>query len=530
MTVSFTTSHGFSSWRKKMNLPENIKSQIKSAWTKIETPIQFILHHQNQERENFINFYETLSQLNSNISFSERESKGQLCLEIQKEYDPTGIVFQGIPLGHELSSFVLAPLVATHQAQMPDRTTIKRIKSLEGHIKLTSYISLSCENCPIVVQALNMMAAIHPDISHTMVDGALFPDEVNQLGILSVPSVQVNGRHFTTGRQDFSSLLSKLESQFSKPEQDFQLTHKEYEVVVVGSGPAGVSSAIYTARKGLKTAIVTENIGGLVRETKGIENLISTPFIEGPQLAENLKQHLNQYEVDIFENQRVENIELNDRKGLELKGGLKLHTKALIAATGAKWRELNVPGEKEYLGRGVAFCPHCDGPFYQGKVIAVIGGGNSGVEAALDLAGMCKKVTLFERGKSVKADRVLVDKLEANEKIEVITEAQTTEILGDGEKVVAMSYQNLRTGDSHEIALAGIFIQIGLTPNSNWIKDYVDTSPFGEIEINEKTSTSQDGIFAAGDVSTVPYKQIVVAMGEGAKAGLSAFEYCLRSE
>jgi len=515
-----------------MALNQNLKNQIREAWSRIDVAIDFVLIHNGTDSKlsAFREFFSEVAQLNDHISLQEQIVENEsIRLELKVAQGKVGIAFQGIPLGHELTSFVLAPLAAIGKAQMPDQTTQARVKALKGDLNIVSYVSLSCENCPIVVQAFNMMAALNEHIQHTMVDGSLYPDLMKDMGILSVPTVQLNGTTFVTGRQSMSELLEKLEATMGVEEASMLQETKHYDVVVVGGGPAGTSAAIYTARKGLKTAIVTENVGGLVRETKGIENLISTPYIEGPQLAHGLQKHLSQYPVDIYENQSVKGMAVGKQKALQLKGGLELQAKVVIAATGAKWKELNVAGEKEYLGRGVAFCPHCDGPFYKEKDIAVVGGGNSGIEAALDLAGICKKVTVLEFGAMIKADKVLVDKLSATPNISVITDAQTLEIVGDGKTVTRLVYLNRKNHQQESLELAGVFIQIGLVPNSTWIAGHVETTKYGEIVINEKTATSAAGIFAAGDVSTVPYKQIVIAMGEGAKAGLSAFEYLLKA-
>lgn len=517
-----------------MKIPANLHDQIRSAWARIDRRVNFRLVHDGQHPkvQAFEDFLESVVSLHSEMRWETSiEKDAMLHFEIHVDGEDMGIHFQGLPLGHELTSFVLAPLVAAGQAKMPDEHTQRRIKALKGPFDVVSYVSLTCENCPTVVQALNQIAAINPNLRHTMVEGSLFPELVEQQGILSVPTVTVNGETFSTGRQEMSGLLDKLEEQFQVEDDEpsaTEIIHKKVDVVVVGGGPAGISAAIYTARKGLKTMVVSENIGGLVKETKGIENLISTKYIEGPELAQSLRDHMEAYPIEVMENQRVSSVEVvNGMKHLSLRGGVSVEAPALIAATGARWRELDVAGEKEYLGRGVAFCPHCDGPFYKNKDIVVVGGGNSGVEAALDLAGICRKVTLLERGERVKADKVLADKLFARSNVEVITMAETVEIVGDGQKVKALKYRNKQNQEVHELALSGVFIQIGLVPNSSWIASQVETTAHGEVSINERCETNVEGIYAAGDVSTVPYKQIVVAMGEGAKAGLKAAEHLM---
>jgi len=520
-----------------MMLPEPLRGQIREAWKVIDRKVYIELQsplNGNGGSQDFKSFIQQFVGLSDQVEILENVGD-QLRISLWVEDQKASLHFEGIPLGHELTSFVLAPLALTHKSKMPDSTTMKRIEALDGRgemIRLETYISLSCENCPIVVQALNMMAAIHPNMEHTMIDGSLNPDEMERLGIRSVPTVRVNGANLSTGRQELSGLLEKLEEQFApEAHSSDQNTRIEADVLVVGGGPAGASAAIYTSRKGLKTVIVAENIGGQVRETKGIENQIGTAYIEGPQLAEQFRNHIDAYDISVYENQRVLNVEDDGSQGygIQLKGGLYIQAKSIIAATGARWRELNVKGEKEYLGKGVAFCPHCDGPFYKGKEIAVVGGGNSGVEAALDLANICSKVSILEYGPELKADRILLEKVNASENIEVITEAKTLEIVGDGSVATGLKYENMRDGESVTVPLAGVFIQIGLVPNSSWLNGVVDMTDQGEIKIDECNRTSASGIFAAGDVSTVPYKQIVIATGEGAKAGLSTFEYHLKN-
>lgn len=517
-----------------MALPQNLLTQIQDAWSKIDQDLVLTLEAPRDGSPSFDQAKELLketSKLSEKITYEEKPSPDSAFrIKVSRKDESAKIIFQGVPMGHELTSYVLAPLSLCSKAKMPDDSTIRRIKALKGPIQVTTYVSLSCENCPTVVQAFSIMAALHPEFEHTMVDGALAQDLMTSLGIQSVPTVHLNGESFATGRQDMSSLLEKLEETLDIVDSEITQEDRDYDVVVVGGGPAGASAAVYTARKGLKTAIVSENVGGQVKETKGIENLISTPYIEGPELAEKLREHVNAYPIDIIENQKVETVSReNGTNSLSLKGGLNLHAKSLIAATGARWRELNVPGEKEYLGRGVAFCPHCDGPFYKGKKIAVVGGGNSGVEAALDLAGICDHVTIIEFGEELRADQVLLDKVEAAGNIISITMGQTLEIEGDGKLVTGLKYKDRNTDEEKTLDLAGVFIQIGLVPNSAWVSDHVETTQFGEIVVNERNHTSVEGIYAAGDVSTVPYKQIVIAMGEGAKAGLAAFEHHLKT-
>lgn len=436
-----------------------------------------------------------------------------------------GITFRGIPGGHEFTSFVLAILNRDGKGKLPDAGILERIRALRGPIRLRTYMSLTCENCPEVVQALNLMATVHADFLHETVDGALAQAEVEALNIQGVPSVVHGKTLLHSGKAGLSDLLEVLETAFGKVQTEPRERNLGlYDVVVVGGGPAGVSSAIYSARKGLKTAIVAERFGGQLRETKGIENMISMPYTEGTRLAAQLSDHLAQYPVSLFEHRRVRGIGGEDVKRIHLESGEYIDGKALIIATGAKWRQLGIPGEKEHIGRGVAFCAHCDGPFYKGKRVAVVGGGNSGVEAALDLAGIASHVTLMEYGEKLKADRVLVEKLKALPNASILVRSKSTQVIGDGAKVTALEYQDLETQSLRTLELDGVFVQIGLLPNSQCVKDLVTVTPRGEIVVDAKGRTDVAGIYAAGDVTTIPFKQIVVAMGDGAKTALTVFE------
>jgi alkyl hydroperoxide reductase subunit F len=403
---------------------------------------------------------------------------------------------------------------------------IDRIRRLQGPIHIRTYVSLSCENCPEVVQALNLMAVFHPGFSHEMVDGAFFQDEVKALGIQGVPSVLSGTTLVSSGKADLAKLLDSIEAEFGVSERagtepvDLGL----FDVAVIGGGPAGAAAAIYAARKGLKTVIVAERIGGQVKDTKGIENLISVPYTQGPELAGKLAAHIDAYDIKVLEHRRLKAIENAETKLLVMDSGESLEARAVIVATGAKWKNLDIPGEREYTGRGVAFCPHCDGPYYKGKDVAVIGGGNSGIEAAIDLAGIVRSVTIFEFLPALKADRVLVEKALGLPNVSVKKNAQTLEVTGTGEKATGLVFKDRESGAVSQVDLDGIFIQIGLVPNSVCVNSLVDTNRFGEIIVDEKCRTSVPGIYAAGDVTTVPYKQIVISMGEGAKAALAAFE------
>ncbi len=441
----------------------------------------------------------------------------------------TGITFKAIPGGHEFTSLILAILNTDGKGKMPDPVLIQRIKRLKKPITVQTYMSLTCENCPDVVQNLNRIALIHGDFKHEIIDGGYFQEEISALSIQGVPSLIVNSKLMHSGRIQLLDLVAKLEETFgidnqAKVEAITPANLGHFDVVVIGGGPAGASAAIYSVRKGLSTALLTEKIGGQVQETKGIENLISIPYTDGPKLAGHLSEHISSYPIQVFENRRVKKVEKDDTKKIELESGETLTANSIIVATGAKWRELGIPGEREYIGRGVAFCPHCDGPYYKGKKVAVVGGGNSGVEAAIDLAGIVGEVVLFEYNDQLKADKILVDKLKSLKNVSIVTHAKTQNILGDGQKVNTLVYEDRLAQKTVEVKLDGVFIQIGLVPNSAFLKDVVETTKFGEIVVDGKGRTSVPGIYAAGDVTTTPFKQIIIAMGEGAKAALAAFE------
>lgn len=447
-----------------------------------------------------------------------------------------GVRFAGIPMGHEFTSLVLALLHTGGHPMKLEPEKIEQIAALEGEFKFETYISLSCHNCPDVVQAMNMLAVINPNISHVMIDGALYQDEVKAREIMSVPTIYLNGQVFGAGRMALEEILVKIDTGAAKREASKLNEKAPYDVLVVGGGPAGASAAIYAARKGIRTGIVAERFGGQVMDTLGIENFISVKETEGPKLVMAFEEHVKSYHVDIMNLQRVIAITEPGNEGhknhglieVKLDSGATLKSKTVILATGARWRELSVPGEKEYRGKGVAYCPHCDGPLFKGKPVAVVGGGNSGVEAAIDLAGVVAHVTLLQFDTELKADSVLQKKLRSLSNVTIVTSAQTTEITGDGGKVNGLTYTNIVTGESKHLQLDAVFVQIGLIPNTDWLKGALNLSKFGEIEINHHNATSLPGVFAAGDVTTTPYKQIIIAMGEGAKAALGAFDYLIR--
>ena len=484
-------------------------------------------HSNSSQMAEFLDDFATTS---PHIGVEHHKAAGNtLYFELLKGGEQTGISFRGIPNGHEFTSLLLAILNADGKGKnLPDEGIARRVRALQGDIRLQTYISLSCTNCPDVVQTLNIFALLNSNIRHEMVDGALFQDEVEAKGVQAVPSVYVGGELLHVGRGSMGELLEKLEAKYPSAGDESNMvsepTLRTYDVVVLGGGPAGASAAIYSARKGLKVAIVAERIGGQVKETVGIENLISIPYTTGSELADNLRTHITHYPIELFENRRIEMTELEgEQKLVKVVGGELFSAPAVIIATGAGWRRLNVDGEAEYIGRGVAFCPHCDGPFYAGKRVAVVGGGNSGVEAAIDLAGICQKVTVIEFMDSLKADQVLQDKARSLPNVEILTSTQTMRVEGNGEKVTALQLKNRQTDEEHKLELDGVFVQIGLSANSKPFAE-LEKTRIGEIIIDAHCRTNIPGVYAAGDVSSVPYKQIIIAMGEGAKAALTAFD------
>lgn len=516
-------------------LDTSILDQVRGIFATLDAQytLDTVCSTSREESRDMIAFLNDFASTSGHLTVSHTETNGNtLEFSISKDGKPTGIKFRGIPNGHEFTSLLLAILNADGKGKnLPDDMLTARIKALKGTVKLQTYVSLTCTNCPDIVQALNIMALANPNISHEMIDGALFQEEADAMKIQAVPTVYANGEMLLVGRGTLGELLEKLENLVGI-EEDFvcETVCRDYDVLVLGGGPAGASAAIYSARKGLNVAIVAESVGGQVKETVGIENLISTPHTTGAELANDLRTHINDYPIDIYENRRIEKAELKGKqKRITTVGGDVFIAPAVIIATGAGWRKLNVEGESEYIGRGVAFCPHCDGPLYKGKDVAVIGGGNSGIEAAIDLAGICRKVTVFEFADSLKADSVLQEKARSLSNVEIHTSAQTTKVIGNGEKVTAISVKNRETSEEKEFALDGIFVQIGLSANSAPFRDELETSRIGEIIIDAFCRTSIAGVYAAGDVSSVPYKQIIIAMGEGAKAALSAFDDRLRT-
>ncbi|MEY3809884.1 MAG: alkyl hydroperoxide reductase, F52a subunit, FAD/NAD(P)-binding [Pseudomonadota bacterium] len=516
-----------------MALDITIKNQLQDYMTRLVNPIKLLANlDETASSQEMLEMLEEVASLSEKITLNKETdvSKRIPSFEVNRETDVTGITFAGIPSGHEFTSFVLALLQAGGHPLKIDAEKIEQIKNIQGKFHFETYISLSCHNCPDVVQALNAMSIINSNISHVMIDGALFQKEVEDKQIMAVPTIFLNDKPFGQGRMELDEIVNKIDSSASLKEAEKISKKETYDILIVGGGPAGASAAVYSARKGLRTGIVSERFGGQVMDTLGIENFISVKATEGPKLVTALEEHVKEYDVDIMNLQRAKSIQKNDENALfevELENGGKLKSKSVIIATGARWRELNVPGEKEFKGKGVAYCPHCDGPLFKGKHVAVIGGGNSGVEATIDLANIVGHVTLFEFAPELKADDILQKRLYSLPNVDVILNAQTLEVLGT-DKVNSMIYLDRETNEKKTIPLEGIFIQIGLLPNTDFVKNTVDLSKFGEIIIDSHGQSSLKGLFAAGDATTVPYKQIIIAMSEGAKASLGAFDYLIR--
>lgn len=513
-------------------LTQDILKALKTYTANMQNPITFVVQSgEHSKRSELMSFLSDIAGVSEQISVEERTTDGLLrspvSFLIEADGQDTGVRFSGIPSGHEFNSLVLAILQASGTAIKLDESLKQIIANIKEALHFEVFISLSCHNCPDVVQALNQFALINPNITTEMIDGGVFPQIIEGRDIQGVPSVYLNGALFANGKVDAAQLIDKLLSRDPGLKQVKQSALPVQDVTVIGGGPGGVSAAIYSARKGLKVTLIAEKFGGQVKETMGIENLISVSKTTGPELAGALQNHLQDYDITLKEHVRVEAIEKGELKTLTLSSGEQIKTRTLIIATGARWRELGVPGEKENTGNGVAYCPHCDGPFFKGKDVAVIGGGNSGIEAALDLAGIVKSVTVFEFMPELKADQVLVDQAQARDNITIHKNVATKQIIAADGKVSSIEYQDRASGEVMTQNLDGVFVQIGLVPNSQFVKEVVEVNAFGEIVIDEKGRTSEAGIFACGDVTTVPYKQIIISMGEGAKASLAAFEYLL---
>ncbi|MPS55662.1 MAG: alkyl hydroperoxide reductase subunit F [Pseudomonas sp.] len=515
-------------------LDTNLKTQLKAYLEKVTQPFEIVASLDDGEKsQELLSLLQDIAGLSDKITLkTDGDDARKPSFSLNRIGGNISLRFAGIPMGHEFTSLVLALLQVGGHPSKTAPEVIEQIKALDGDYRFETYFSLSCQNCPDVVQALNLMAVLNPNVKHVAIDGALFQDEVEARQIMSVPSIYLNGELFTQGRMSEEEILAKLDTGSSARDAEKLKAKDAFDVLVVGGGPAGAAAAIYAARKGIRTGVAAERFGGQVLDTMAIENFISVKETEGPKLARALEEHVREYEVDIMNLQRASQLIPAGEDGLHrvrFDNGGELKAKTLILATGARWREMNVPGEQEYRGRGVAYCPHCDGPLFKGKRVAVIGGGNSGVEAAIDLAGIVAHVTLLEFGEDLRADAVLQRKLNSLPNVRVLKMAQTTEVKGDGQKVTGLVYKDRTNDEVHSVELEGIFVQIGLLPNSEWLKGTLELSRFGEIIVDAKGQTSIPGVFAAGDVTTVPYKQIVIAVGEGAKASLSAFDHLIRT-
>ncbi len=516
-------------------LDANLQSQLKTYLERVTRPIQITAHvDDGAKSQEMLELLNTLTTLSAQISLDVRRDSSERTpsFALTTPGQDIHLVFAGLPMGHEFTSLVLALLQVGGHPSKATAELIEQVRNLEGEYRFETYFSLSCQNCPDVVQALNLAAVLNPRIQHVAIDGGLFPAEVEARQIMSVPTVYLNGEVFDQGRMTLEQIVAKLDTGAAKRDAEKLSTKAPFDVLVVGGGPAGAAAAIYAARKGIRTGVAAERFGGQVLDTMAIENFISVKETEGPKLAAALEQHVREYEVDIMNLQRATALVPAGDDGLveiKLENGASLKSRSVILSTGARWRQMNVPGEDQYRNKGVAYCPHCDGPLFKGKRVAVIGGGNSGVEAAIDLAGLVTHVTLLEFDDKLRADEVLQKKLRSLGNVTIITSALTQEVLGDGQKVTGLVYQDRAGGDSHRVELEGIFVQIGLLPNTEWLKDTVALSPRGEILIDDRGQTSVPGVFAAGDCTTVPYKQIVIAMGAGSTAALSAFDHLIRT-
>ena len=512
-------------------LDANIKSQLKAYLEKLQTPIELVASlDDSAAAQEMRGLLTDISELSTKVSLREDgDAARRPSFAIGRPGETARISFAGLPMGHEFTSLILALLQTGGHPPKVDADVIEQIKALPGNFRFETYISLSCHNCPDVVQAMNLMAVLNPGVSHVMIDGALFQGEVEERKIMAVPTMYLNGDEFGAGRMSIEEIIAKLDTGAAARDAERLSAKDAFDVLVVGGGPAGAAAAIYAARKGIRTGLLAERFGGQVMDTLAIENFISVKETDGPKLVMGLEEHVKDYDVDVMNLQRATQLKAGDLVEVTLENGAVLRSKSVILATGARWREMNVPGEQEYRGKGVAYCPHCDGPLFKGKRVAVIGGGNSGVEAAIDLAGIVGHVTLLEFDSKLRADAVLQRKLFSLPNVTVFTSALTTEVTGADGKVNGLVYKDRNTEEMKRIDLEGVFVQIGLLPNTDWLKGTLNLSKFGEIEIDAKGQTSVPGVFAAGDCTTVPYKQIVIAMGAGATASLSAFDHLIRT-
>ncbi len=517
-------------------LDDQLKSQLAAYLERVTQPFEMVASLDDGETSaQMRELLTTIQSLRSDkISLrTDGQDARKPSFTLQRVGAGTSLRFAGLPLGHEFTSLVLALLWTGGHPPKVEQDLIEQVRSLDGDFNFEVYMSLTCHNCPDVVQALSLMAVLNPKVKTTVIEGGAFQQEVTEREIMAVPMVYLNGQVFGAGRMELAEIVAKLDTGAARREAAKLSAKEAFDVLIVGGGPAGAAAAVYAARKGIRTGVAAERFGGQVNDTLDIENYISIPRTEGPQFAAALQQHVNAYDVDVMNLQRAKALRPASQSGglieVEMDNGAVLKSKTVILSTGARWRNMNVPGEEQYRTKGVAYCPHCDGPLYKGKRVAVIGGGNSGVEAAIDLAGVVAHVTVFEFMPQLKADAVLQKKLASLPNVDVVLGAQTTEVLGDGSKVNALAYKDRATGEEKRVELEGIFVQIGLLPNTDWLKGTVELSKFGEIVIDAKGQTSVSGVFAAGDCTTVPYKQIVIAAGAGATAALSAFDHLIRT-
>ena len=513
-------------------LDTNMKTQLQGYLERISQPVEIVASVDDSDKSR--EMLELLTDIGSasdlmQVEVRRDDAQMKPSFALRRPGAEAQIRFAGLPMGHEFTSLVLALLQTGGYPPKVDPAVIDTIRNLDGEYHFETFVSLTCQSCPDVVQALNLMAVQNPKVRHTMIDGAVFQDEVERRQVMAVPAVFLNGQPFGQGRMELAEIIAKLDAGAAANEASRLRAKAPFDVLVVGGGPAGAAAAIYAARKGIRTGIAAERLGGQLLDTVGIENFISVKETEGHKLASGLEQHVTTYDVDVMNLQRAESLIPGDLIEVNLVNGGVLKARSVIIATGARWREINVPGEREYRNRGVAYCPHCDGPLFKGKRVAVVGGGNSGVEAAIDLAGLVSHVTLIEYDAQLRADAVLIRKLQSLPNVSIVTGAQTLEVRGDGERVNGLIYKDRQSGAQNTVQLAGVFVQIGLVPNTDWLKGTVKLSPRGEVEVDARGQTSVPGVFAAGDCTVVPYKQIVIAVGEGAKASLSAFDHLIRS-
>ncbi|CAG4976212.1 alkyl hydroperoxide reductase subunit F [Novilysobacter luteus] len=515
-------------------LDANLKAQLSAYLEKLTQPIELVASLDDSDKSRELDaLLSDIASLSDRITRRDGDDARKPSFAINRAGTDVGVRFAAIPMGHEFTSLVLALLQVGGHPPKIEEELANQVRDLEGEFHFETFMSLSCQSCPDTVQALNLMSVLNSNIHHVAIDGALYQDEVEAREVMSVPTVFLNGKPFDQGRMTIEQIVARLDTGAAEREAGKIRAKDAFDVLVVGGGPAGAAAAIYAARKGIRTGVAAERFGGQVLDTLAIENFISVQYTEGPKLGVALEQHVREYDVDVMNLQRATALVPASEPGglieVQLENGASLRSRSVILSTGARWRQMGVPGEEQYRNKGVAYCPHCDGPLFKGKRVAVIGGGNSGVEAAIDLAGIVEHVTLIEFDTRMRADEVLQRKLRSLGNVDILLNAQTTEVLGDGQRVTGLVYRDRSSGESQTVELAGIFVQIGLLPNTEWLKGTVELSPRGEIVIDERGATSVPGVFAAGDATTVPYKQIVIAMGAGSTAALSAFDHLIRT-